>query len=139
MGGIKTTTSLQKIILFDGVCNLCNSSVNFIIDRDSKAKFKFTSLQSEEGQEILKKFKLPTEDFNTIIYLENGKVYNRSSAALKIAKGLDALWPILYIFYILPTFIRDFFYNIIANNRYKWFGKEDTCRIPTPELKSRFI
>ncbi|WP_020526329.1 thiol-disulfide oxidoreductase DCC family protein [Flexithrix dorotheae] len=139
MEGSKSAQIYQKVILFDGVCNLCNSSVNFIIDRDPQAKFKFTSLQSEEGQEILNEFNLPTKDFDTIIYVENGKLYNKSSAALKIAKGLNGAWPLLYIFYFLPKFFRDFFYNIIAKNRYKWFGKEDACRIPTPELKSRFI
>ena|SRR6478609_7372065 len=134
-----TPDPINTVILFDGVCNLCNSSVQFIIQRDPKARFKFTALQSETGQKLLKSIGLPTESFPSIILIKNGKVLQRSSAALEIAKELSGLWPVFYIFKIVPGFIRDIFYNIIANNRYRFFGRKEHCMIPTPELKSRFI
>lgn len=129
----------EKIILFDGVCNLCNSSVNFIIDHDKNDVFKFASLQSDAGQELLKKFDLSTKDFDSIIFVDNGKFYTKSSAVLRIVKDFPGLWKLLYASIIIPPFIRNFIYEIIANNRYKWFGKKDSCRIPTPELKSKFL
>ena len=129
----------HKIVLFDGVCNFCNSSVNFIIDHDKHNKFKFAALQSEAGQELLKKFNLPTEDFDTFILVDGDKYYKRSSAALHMVKDFPGLWKLLYVFIIVPPFIRDIFYNIIANNRYKWFGKRNECRMPTPELREKFL
>lgn len=129
----------EKIILFDGVCNLCNSSVNFIIDHDRDNLFKFASLQSDAGQKLLKKFELNTNEFNSIIFVDNGKYFNESSAVLRIVKNFPGLWKALYAFIIVPPFIRDFIYNIIADNRYKWFGKKESCRIPTPDLKSKFL
>ena len=128
-----------SIILFDGVCNLCNSSVNFIIDHDKKNDFRFASLQSEAGQDLLKKFHLNVKDFDSIILIENGKHYQRSSAVLKIVKKFPGLWKLLYLFIIFPPPVRDFVYDIIAANRYKWFGKKDSCRVPTPELKEKFL
>ena len=128
-----------KIILFDGVCNLCNSSVNFIIDHDKDDVFKFASLQSESGQELLKMNNLETENFDSIIFSDNGRIYTQSTAVLRIVKDFPGLWKILYAFIIVPPFIRNFLYDLIANNRYKWFGKKDSCRIPTPELKSKFL
>ena len=129
----------NNIILFDGVCNFCDSSVNFIIDRDKKNIFKFAALQSEKGQEILEYFKLPKDDFDSFVFIENDKVFKKSSAALKIANKLGGLLKIFYPLIIVPKFIRDFFYSLIANNRYKLFGKKDACRIPTPELKQKFL
>ncbi len=129
----------NNIILFDGVCNFCDSSVNFIIDHDKKNMFKFAALQSEKGQEILGKFKLSKTDFDSFIFIENDNVYKKSTAVLKIAKGLGGIYSITYPFIIIPKFIRDFFYNLIAKNRYKLFGKKDACRIPTPEFKSKFL
>jgi len=128
-----------KIILFDGVCNLCNSSVNFIIDNDHKNVFKFTSLQSEKGIELLKKYDLLDKNIDSVILVENDKAYVKSDAALKIAKTLGGKYKLFYGLIILPAFIRNFFYDIIAKNRYKWFGKKDSCRIPTLELKSKFL
>ena len=128
-----------KIILFDGVCNLCNSSVNFIIDHDKDDVFKFASLQSESGQELLKMNNLETENFDSIIFSDNGRIYTQSTAVLRIVKDFPGLWKILYAFIIVPPVIRNFLYDLIANNRYKWFGKKDSCRIPTPELKSKFL
>jgi len=128
-----------KIILFDGVCNLCNSSVNFIIDNDHKNVFKFTSLQSEKGIDLLKKYDLLDKNIDSVILVENDKAYVKSDAALKIAKTLGGKYKMFYGLIILPAFIRNFFYDIIAKNRYKWFGKKDSCRIPTLELKSKFL
>ena len=128
-----------SIILFDGVCNLCNSSVNFIIDHDKKNVFRFASLQSDAGQTLLKKFNLNVKEFNSIILVENDKFYERSSAVMKIVKKFPGLWKFLYLFIIIPAPVRDFVYDIIADNRYKWFGKKDSCRVPTPELKEKFL
>ena len=128
-----------KIILFDGVCNLCNSSVNFIIENDSKNVFKFTSLQSEKGEQLLKKYDLFNKDIDSVILIENEKAFVKSDAALKIARTLGGKYKMIYGLIILPAFIRNFFYDIIAKNRYKWFGKKDSCRIPTPELQSKFL
>lgn len=129
----------EKIILFDGVCNLCNKSVQFVIEHDEHNHFKFASLQSNFGQNFLKENKLDQNDFDSIIYIENGKYSTKSSAALKIAKHLDKNISWLNYFIIIPKFIRDFFYNIIAKNRYKFFGKQERCWLPTKELKAKFL
>jgi predicted DCC family thiol-disulfide oxidoreductase YuxK len=134
-----TTAPLKPVILFDGVCNLCNGSVLFIIKRDRSARFSFAALQSSFGQSQLAKFGLPAGELNTILLIKDGKVFNRSNAALEIAKGLDGLWPAFYIFKIVPSFIRNVVYDLIAKNRYRWFGRQEACMIPTPELKARFI
>lgn len=127
------------IVLFDGVCNLCNGSVQFIIKRDPRGIFRFASLQSEFGQLQLKKFNLPGHVLHSIISIEKGVCYQRSDAALKIASRLPGLWPVLSIFRIVPRFIRDAAYDLIALNRYRFFGKQESCMLPTPALKSRFI
>lgn len=129
----------QPIILFDGVCNLCNSSVQFIIRHDKKKQFLFASLQSEPGQELMKRYGLPATELNSFILVENDKAWNRSTAALRVVRKLNGLWPGLYSFIILPRFIRDAIYNWIERNRYKWFGKKESCMIPTPELRARFL
>lgn len=131
--------STHPIILFDGVCNLCNSSVQYVIRHDPDAHFHYASLQSESGQLLLKQFNLPTNDFNSFVLIQDGKFYTRSTAALKVAKQLKGFIKIVYGFIIVPPFIRDAVYNLIAKNRYKWFGERDHCMIPTPELKSRFL
>ncbi len=131
--------SLKSIILFDGVCNLCNSSVLFVIKHDRTARFSFASLQSTFGQLQRKKFNLPLNDLNTLLLVKDGRLLTRSTAALEIAKQLDGLWPCLYIFKIVPAFLRDGVYDYVAKNRYKWFGKKESCMIPTPELRARFI
>jgi len=129
----------QSIILFDGVCNLCNAAVQFVIKRDRKNQFLFASLQSETGKLLLKQFNLDKNEMNSIILIENEKAYQRSTAALKVAKKLDGLWFLLYAFIIVPKFIRDGVYNLISKNRYSWFGRKDECMIPTPELKAKFL
>lgn len=131
--------SNQAIILFDGVCNLCNGFVQFVIKNDSQGYFKFTALQSEVGQEILKQVRYFDFSLSTVVLVEKGKIYVRSAAALKILARLDGLWPLAYSFIILPAFLRDFIYKGIAQNRYRWFGKQESCMLPTPELKARFL
>ena len=128
-----------EIILFDGVCNFCNSSINFVIDHDPEKHFKFAPLQSEIGQEILTQFHKNTKDFDSVILLKNNQLYEKSEAALEITKHLSGFWKYLSVFKILPTVFLNFFYNIVAKNRYKIFGKADSCRMPTPELRERFL
>ena len=127
----------NAIVLFDGVCNFCNNSINFIIKRDKKGFFKFAPLQSEIAQKLVGDKTKPMPE--SVILIDNDKTYDRSSAALRITKRLDGLWPALYIFMIVPKPIRDWVYNLIGRNRYKWFGKTEACMIPTREVRSRFL
>lgn len=129
----------KSIILFDGVCNLCNNSVNFIIKHDKNNKFLFASLQSDAAEEILLHFNLNKNKLNTIILIQKEEVYERSTAVLLIFKQLNGFLRHLYVFLIIPKKIRDFVYNIIAKNRYNWFGKRTSCLLPTSELKHRFL
>ncbi|MEO5941933.1 MAG: thiol-disulfide oxidoreductase DCC family protein [Ferruginibacter sp.] len=129
----------HPIILFDGICNLCNGAVQYVIRHDSEAVFQFASLQSESGQNLLQQYNLPKNNFNSFVLIEDNKVYTKSTAALKVAKRLKGGIKLLYGFIIVPAFIRNGVYNIIANNRYKWFGKKNECMIPTPSLQSRFL
>jgi len=129
----------HPIILFDGICNLCNASVQYVIRHDSKQIFRFASLQSRFGQEILSNNNLPVNDFNSFVLFDDSKIFTRSTAALKVARKLNGFIKLLYAFIIIPKFIRDAIYNIIAKNRYKWFGKKNECMIPTAELKSLFL
>ncbi len=128
----------KPVILFDGVCNLCTGSVQFILKRDKEKKFLFASLQSAYGQELLNKFKLPADTFNSFILYQDEKINTRSTAALMMFQQLKG-WKWVKVFWVVPKFIRDAAYNLIANNRYKWFGKKEECWLPTPELKARFI
>ena len=128
----------KPVILFDGVCNLCSGSVQFILKRDKEKKFLFASLQSNYGQDLLKQLDLPTDTFNSFILYEDGKIFARSTAALKMFSQLSG-WGWVKIFFIVPKFIRDGVYNLIAKNRYKWFGKKEECWLPTPDLKARFL
>lgn len=129
----------NPVILFDGYCNLCNSSINFIIDRDPEGYFKLGSLQSNEAISFFNKYGLNKDEFKTVVLIENNTVYTRSTAALRIARRLKGPVKLIWIFILFPRFIRDPIYNWIARNRYKWFGKRNECRIPTPELESRFL
>jgi predicted DCC family thiol-disulfide oxidoreductase YuxK len=129
----------QPVILFDGVCNLCNGAVQFIIKHDKKNRFRFASLQSGTGQHLLEQYNLPADQLNSFILIENGKAYTRSTGALKVAKKLSGIWPMLYTFMIIPKIFRDSIYDWVARNRYKWFGKKNECMIPAPELKARFL
>jgi predicted DCC family thiol-disulfide oxidoreductase YuxK len=127
------------IILFDGVCNFCNGAVNFTIKRDKKGMIKFAPLQSEAGMQIAKEYGLPVGDMQSFIFIDNGKAYNYSTAALRVCRYLKALWPLCYGFIIVPKVIRDGIYKWIAKNRYKWFGQKDECMIPTPDVRARFL
>ena len=129
----------EPIILFDGVCNLCNGAVNFVIRRDKKGQIKFAPLQSAVGMEIMAAYGLEPGVMETFLFIENGKVYNRSTAALRVCRHLKGLWPLCYGAIIVPRFIRDGIYKWIARNRYKWFGQKDQCMIPTPDVKARFL
>ncbi len=129
----------KPILLFDGVCNLCNGAVQFILKRDPKGNLLMASLQSEVGQGYLKKFGLDSENFDTFILIEDDKYYTRSTAALRVAKRLKGLWPLMYMFIIIPAFIRNAVYSFVAKRRYKWFGKREVCMFPTPEMKKRFL
>ena len=127
------------IILFDGVCNLCNGLVRFIIKRDRAGKFKFASLQSEIGQSWLKKIEVVNTGFESFVMIVGNAYYAKSTAALKMLKELGGIWKIFYVFIIVPRPVRDFLYDLIAKYRYRIFGKRDSCMIPTPELKERFL
>ncbi|UQD57742.1 thiol-disulfide oxidoreductase DCC family protein [Flavobacterium sp. K5-23] len=130
----------KKIILFDGVCNLCDSAVQFVIKHDKKDVFRFASLQSEIGQEIIKHIGIDTQKIDSIILYQPGiAYYYKSEAALEIAKNLGGLFSFATIFKILPTALSNVIYDYVAKNRYKWYGKKDSCMIPTLELKSKFL
>ena len=131
--------SNNPVIFFDGVCNLCNAAVQFVIEHDADSTFKFTALQGEYAKKMLPEFDVDTSKINSIILVQNSKLYTKSSAALIIAKKLNGLLPLLYVFIIVPKFIRDWIYDIVAKNRYKWWGRQESCWLPTPELKSRFF
>ena len=130
---------MQTTVFFDGVCNLCNRSVNFLISKDKKNSLKFAALQNEYAQNLIPKEVLNRWDLDTIIVYMDGKFYDRSNAVLKLCKILGGLYSVFLIGYLIPRFIRDGLYRLIANNRYKWFGKTEQCRVPTPELKDRFL
>lgn len=127
------------IVLFDGVCNFCNYSIQFIIKRDPKGYFKFGALQSEEGKALLEKHGLPPEALDTIVLIENGKAYTYSTAPLRITRKLVLPWSVLYVFILVPSFIRNPIYKWISRNRYKWFGKQESCMMPTPDIRKRFL
>ncbi|MEH7379614.1 thiol-disulfide oxidoreductase DCC family protein [Bacillus sp. JJ1533] len=129
---------MNHIILFDGVCNFCNSSVQFILKRDSKQMYRFASLQSEAGKALLKKHGIP-EDMNSFVLIEGERYFTKSNAALRICRNLKGAYRLLSICRIIPTPIRDIFYHVIANNRYKWFGKQESCLLPPPEVRKRFL
>jgi predicted DCC family thiol-disulfide oxidoreductase YuxK len=130
----------KKLILFDGVCNLCNSFVNKIIKKDKKNSFIFASLDSEIGNQVAKHLNIDTNKIESIILYEVGVSYDlKSTAALKIMKEFGGIWFITRIGFLLPESLRDSIYDIVAKNRYKWFGKKDSCMIPTPELKAKFL
>ena len=129
----------KKIVLFDGVCNLCNKAVTFIIEHDPKDEFRFAALQSDIGEELLAKHNIDRSKIDSIILIKEDKAYIKASAALRIAKDLKGLISLVYIFVILPKFITNTIYDFIARNRYDWFGKKDNCMIPTTDLKSKFL
>lgn len=130
---------MSAIVLFDGVCNFCNGSVNFVIERDRENYFKFAPLQSETGQRLLDKHGIDKVETDSVILIDNERVYTHSTAALKIAQKLDGAWSLFYAFIIIPKPLRDFFYRLFAKYRYKLFGRQEACMMPTPEIRQRFL
>ena len=129
----------HPVILFDGVCYLCNGVVQFALARDPESRLRFASLQSDAGQALLQAHGIPPETFNTSLLIEDGIVYDRSSGALRALRYLRFPWPLLYGFAIVPRFIRDAVYDFVAANRFNWFGQLDACPIPPPEIRQRFL
>jgi len=129
---------MEPLVLFDGVCNFCNGSVNFIIARDTAKRYRFAPLQSEIGERMRARFKIG-DDVDSIVLIEDDKAYLHSTAALRIAKGLGGVLSLLYVFIIVPSFIRDAFYKMFARYRYKLFGRQDACMMPTPDVRERFL
>jgi len=132
-------TNEHALVLFDGVCNLCNGAVNFIIDHDPDRYFRFAPLQSDLAERILENREGGDARLSTIVLVEGGEVFVRSTAALRIARHLSGPWPLLYAALIVPRPLRDAVYDWIAHHRYDWFGRRDQCRVPTPALKDRFL
>lgn len=135
----KNVSSLN-IVFFDGVCNLCNSAVQTLIKMDKRNNLKFSALQGQLARELILPF-LPAENeaFTTMIFFKAGEVYTKSTAAIEIARTAGGFWKIAVLGYILPRLLRDWAYNLVSRNRYQWFGKQETCWLPTPELKSKFL
>lgn|SRR5512147_918558 len=129
----------ERVIVFDGICNWCNAWVNVTIDHDPDAKFKFGTLQSQPAQQLLKELCLPAKDFETFLLLEQGHVYTKSTAALRIVRDLSGFWPFFYLGIMIPRPLRDALYDYIARHRYEWMGKSKTCRVPTPTEHGRFV
>jgi predicted DCC family thiol-disulfide oxidoreductase YuxK len=129
----------QDIVLFDGVCNLCNAAILFIIKRDKNNRFKFAPLESDAGKELLSMHQIDSSKIDSIVLISGDSAFAKAGAALRISKHLTGLWPLLYSLVIIPRCISDGVYDFIARNRYKWFGKKESCMIPTPELKSKFL
>jgi predicted DCC family thiol-disulfide oxidoreductase YuxK len=127
------------VVLFDGVCNLCNGAVRFIVQRDRAGRFRFASLQSPAAAALLAPHGVDPAALGTVLLVEDGRVLSRSAAALRIARGLGGAWPLLSLFRGVPRPLRDGVYDYVARNRYRWFGRRETCMIPTPELRSRFL
>ena len=135
----KNINQQSGILFFDGICNLCNNTVQFLIKRDKRDIFKFASLQSKFGQDFCKSHGISVNELTSVIYFKNKKVYQKSSAALHAFNDLGGLWKGFFILLIVPKFIRDFIYDLIAKNRYRFFGKRAECMLPTPELKAKFL
>jgi len=125
------------VLLFDGVCTLCNGFVRFVIERDPAGRFQFAPLQSDAARRLLSAAPQPLPD--SLVLVENGRLFMRSTAALRVARGLRFPWPLAYVFVAVPRPVRDWVYDAVARNRYRWFGRRDVCMVPTPELRSRFL
>ena len=130
---------MPAVILFDGVCNFCNGAVNFVINRDRDGYFRFAALQSEKGQKLLDKYGIDKVETDSVVLIEDDNAYTHSAAALKIVRRLPGPWPLLYAFIVVPKSIRDWAYKLFAKYRYRLFGRQDQCMIPTPEVRARFL
>jgi predicted DCC family thiol-disulfide oxidoreductase YuxK len=128
---------MRAVLLFDGVCTLCNGFVQFVIQRDPAGRFQFATLQSDAARRLLQAAPQPLPD--TLVLVENGRVFLRSTAALRVARGLKFPWPLAFVLVVVPRPLRDWVYDILARNRYRWFGRRDVCMVPTPELRARFL
>ncbi|HEU4686493.1 MAG TPA: DCC1-like thiol-disulfide oxidoreductase family protein [Nitrospira sp.] len=129
----------ERVIVFDGLCNWCNAWVSFAMRRDPGRKLKFGTLQSEKGQRALNELELSSEEFETFLLLERGRVFTKSTAALRVACQLTGLWPVFSLLLAVPRPIRDALYDVVARHRYRWMGKADVCRVPAPEDRGRFV
>jgi predicted DCC family thiol-disulfide oxidoreductase YuxK len=129
----------NPIVLFDGVCNFCNSTINFLIRQDKKGILRFAALQSETGQDLMRSHGLEPENVESFVLIYHGKAFTNSSGALTLFNHLPWYWKWTQLFWIIPSFIRNAIYRFIANNRYKWFGKKESCMIPTAEMRERFL
>ncbi len=127
------------VLLFDGVCNLCNSSVQWVLLHDPKGIFQFTALQSETGQALLRKWNRPTDDFDSVVLVDGDRLLLHSDVPLEIVRRLGGWWQLLYVFKLIPRPLRDAVYHWVARNRYRWFGKREACMLPRPEWKGRFV
>lgn len=146
-----SATRVHRIVAFDGLCNLCNSTVNWIIDHDPKQQFKFIALQDiarlktgnteqQEAYALLKNELIDASSvLSSVLLIENGQLYKKSTAVLRICRQLSGLYPVLHTYIIIPRALRDLVYDLIAHNRYKWFGKREQCRVPSPDVKQRFL
>lgn len=130
---------VRPVILFDGVCNLCNASVRFVIRRDPRGAFRFASLQSPAGRALSQRYGMPVDDLSSVVLVDAGRCYMKSEAALRIAGALVWPWRLLGVLTIVPRFVRDRVYELVARNRYRWFGKQESCPLPAPELADRFL
>jgi predicted DCC family thiol-disulfide oxidoreductase YuxK len=128
---------VRAVLLFDGVCTLCNGFVQFVIQRDPAGRFQFATLQSDAARRLLQAAPQPVPD--TLVLVENGRVFLRSTAALRVVRGLRFPWPLAFVLVVVPRPLRDWVYDIVARNRYRWFGRRDVCMVPTPELRARFL
>ena len=130
---------MSAVVLFDGVCNFCNGTVNFILEHDPEGYFRFAALQSEAARPLLAEARLASDFLDNIVLVEDGACYVRSTAALRIVRRLSWPWPLLYAAVVIPRPLRDFVYDWVARNRYRWFGKSDVCRLPPPSVRERFL
>jgi predicted DCC family thiol-disulfide oxidoreductase YuxK len=130
---------MASLVLFDGACNLCNGFVQFVIARDPDGRFQFAALQSESARRVLEGHATPDPLPDAIVLVEDGRVFTQSAAALRIARRLTFPWPLAAVFFAVPRPLRDWVYAFVAKRRYRWFGRQDTCMVPTPELRSRFL
>ncbi|MDR7420515.1 MAG: DCC1-like thiol-disulfide oxidoreductase family protein [Armatimonadota bacterium] len=136
--GVRTAIP-TPLILYDGVCRLCTGTVRFVIKRDRRKRFRFASMQSALGQQLLRRFGLPPDELTTFVLVEADGHFTRSTAALRVARHLDGLWPALYALIVIPRPLRDRVYDWVARHRYQWFGRLETCLVPTPDVRDRFV
>ena len=129
----------NPIVMFDGECNLCNGLVKFIIRRDPRGKLRFAALQSEAGQRLLERFQFPRQNWDSFVVVAGERLYTKSTAALFMVRHLKGAWPLLAILLVVPKPLRDAVYSFVAKRRYKWFGRRESCMLPTPDIQSRFL